>query len=511
MRLVDAERQAAGIGNAAAAARYREPIANAAAAAPAADAAGLGNALPLVVALEGGLVPTDLVVESLFILAKTRPLDMAKLPFWLVEGRARLKQRLARRAVPEIRTLPYRRDVIAYLAAERRAGRRLILATAADELVAQAVARDVGLFDTVLASDGTSNLDAERMRERLVAEFGAEGFDYLGKGRRDRAVWRAASKVILVHPSPRLREAAARTSKLERVFEDEASPRDTYWHALRVDHWTKNLLLFVPLLASHRFYDLRLLSHALVAFLAFSLCASSIYLLNDLVDLPHDRAHPHKKHRMLASGQLSIARAVALIPLLLFAAVALGLTQPLAFLGVIGAYSLLMLAYCLRLRDVVVLDIVTLAAGYALRVLAGAAATNLAAPPWLLASCLLFFAGLALLKRYAELVAMQALPGTEVQAHAYRGRHDRLVALFGCASGYLAVFVLALHTAVEPHFDARTGLVWIVLLLLGYWVTHMWLMAKRGLISNDPVGFALRDPVSRAVAVATATSLLVAM
>jgi 4-hydroxybenzoate polyprenyltransferase len=511
LRLCHAEGRSASDQNATGRAQGGQPAATPRAVARSGGDAGRSDhPVPLVVALEGCLVSTDLLIECLFLLAKDKPLEVLRLPWWLARGRAQFKQNLARKVSPDVHTLPYRRDLLAYLEAEKRAGRRLILATAMDEAVAHLVAREIGLFDAVLASDGTTDLAGEQMRKRLVAEFGMGGFDYAGHSRGDRAIWRAARRVILVWPSRQLRNAAAKASEIERVFGEDRPGPEVYRHALRVDHWVKNVLLFVPLLVAHRLYDGGLLAHALVAAIAFSLCASSVYLINDLMDLAHDRAHPHKKHRMLASGRLPVGRAVRLIPLLLCAAVALGATQSLGFLSVMGAYFLLMVAYSLRLRDFLVLDVLTLATGYALRVVAGAAATNLAAPAWLVLSCVLFFAGLALLKRYAELVTMRAFQGERARARAYRAVHDRWVAFIGCSSGYLAVLVLALHIGSEGQLGVRSTPVWIVFLLLLYWITHIWRMAHLGRISNDPVAFALRDHVSLIVAVLMAIAVLIA-
>jgi 4-hydroxybenzoate polyprenyltransferase len=505
LRLCHAERRSAIDQNATCRAQGEQ------AAALSGESAGPGERpVPLVVALEGCLVATDLLIECLFLLAKEKPLEVFRLPWWLAQGRAQFKQHLAREVAPDVHTLPYHRDLLAYLEVEKRSGRRLVLASAMDEAVAHLVAREIGLFDVVLASDGTTDLSGERMRKRLVTEFGAEGFDYAGHSRRDRAIWGAARKAVLVRPSPQLRTIAAKTSKIERVFGEDRPGLGVYPHALRVDHWVKNVLVFVPLLVAHRLYDIGLLAHALVASAAFSLCASSVYLLNDMMDLAHDRAHPHKKHRMLASGQLSVASAVRLIPLLLCTAAALGATQSPRFLGVMGAYFLLMAGYSLKLRDLLILDVLTLATGYALRVVAGAVAAKLEAPGWLLVSCVLFFAGLAFLKRYAELVTMRALQGEKARARAYRADQSRMVALIGCSSGYLAVLMLALHTGSEGPLTVRCAPVWFVFLLLLYWITHIWRMAHRGRIGDDPVAFTLRDRPSLIVAVLMAIAVLIA-
>jgi phosphoserine phosphatase len=311
--------------------------------------------LPLVVDLDGTLVATDLLIESLFVLAKRRPPRLLLVPLWLAQGKASLKRHLAQEAAPDAPTLPYRRGVIAYLEAAKRRGVPVILATAADQRIANAVARHVGLFDAVLASDGRVNLKGAIKRERLVAEFGARGFDYIGNGRADRAVWGAARKPIALRPGPGLSADLTEPPEVERVFERPSSDPIVYLAALRPHHWLKNILVFLPLAAAHRLDETGLLWQAFLAFLAFSLCASSTYLLNDILDLPSDRRHPHKRDRALASGRLPVVHALALIPSLLAGAVAVALLLPWAFLAALALYYVLTLSYSLRLKDMVIL------------------------------------------------------------------------------------------------------------------------------------------------------------
>jgi phosphoserine phosphatase len=355
--------------------------------------------VPLVVDLDGTLVRTDLLLESLFMLAKRSPHHLLLLPVWLARGRAALKRELVRRAPPDVTTLPYRRPLIERLAEEKRRGRRVVLATAADATLAAKVAQHLGLFDQVLASDGRENLARERKRDRLVAEFGAGGFDYVGSGRSDQAIWRAARKAVIVRSGPGPLPALPRSVDVETLLEPDPPGFGSYFGALRPHQWLKNALVFVPLLATGQMYDLALLWPGLLAFVAFGLCASSAYLINDLLDLPSDRHHPRKRARPLASGQVPLAHAVALAALLLLAGLALGALWSPRLLGMLGLYYLLTMSYSLRLKDVVILDVLALAGLYTLRVMAGAAAFAIAPSPWLLAFCVFLFFSLAMVKR----------------------------------------------------------------------------------------------------------------
>jgi 4-hydroxybenzoate polyprenyltransferase len=464
--------------------------------------------LPLVVDLDGMLVATDLLLESLFVLARRRTPRLLMLPLWLAKGQAYFKRRLAQEATPDVPTLPYRRDVIRYLEAARRRGTPLVLATAADERIAQAVANHIGLFDAVFASDGVVNLKGESKRQRLIAEFGARGFDYLGGGRKDRLVWHSARRAIAVQRKPGDLASAPET---ECLF--EAPPPDPllYLRALRPHHWLKNALVFLPLAAAHRLAEIGLLSQAFVAFVAFSLCASSTYLLNDLLDLQRDRRHPHKKDRALASGRLPVAHALALIPLLLAGAIAIGLLLPWGFLGVLALYYVLTLSYSLRLKDMIILDVLALAGLHALRVMAGSAAVSIPPSTWLIAFCVFLFFSLAMIKRYAELVVMRTVDGARAHARAYELEDSELLAALGGASGYLAVLVLALYASETAQGGfGRHELIWLVCVLLLYWISYMWLMAHRARMHDDPLVFALRDRVSRVLVALMAAVFLAA-
>jgi 4-hydroxybenzoate polyprenyltransferase len=466
---------------------------------------------PLAVDLDGTLVASDLLLESCLLLVKRSPWRLFLLPFWLLRGRAHLKRRLAECVIPNAATLPYRPELVAFLRAEKRRGRTLVLATGADRAVAQAVAQELGLFDEIIASDGIDNLHGAAKRDRLIARFGRGGFDYAGNSASDGAICAAARKSILVAPAAGLRQVA---SHLDVECEFAAKPPDlaVYLHALRPHHWFKNALAFVPLLAAHRLFDVPLLVHAALACASLCLCASSIYLLNDLLDLPEDRRHPHKKQRMLASGRLPILQAVALIPLLLLGALALGLAQPPLFLAIIGLYCLLMLAYCLRLRDLKGFDTLTLAAGYTLRVAAGSAAVGVPVASWLLVACFLFFFGLALLKRYAELSVMRRLDGADARARAYEVVHSGRIALIGCVSSYLALALFSVQLDALPGFAAGIGLLvaWVFCCLLFAWLSLMWWMAGAGRIHSDPMSFAVNDPASRTIILLMAAALAVA-
>lgn len=452
--------------------------------------------VPLAADLDGTLLRTDSLIESIFVLARMKPLTLFKLPVWWLKGRAHLKRRLAATVMPDIHLLPYRADLLEFLRVQKRLGRSLILATAADGQLARKVERDVGLFDTVFASDGETNVSGEKKKERLVAAFGLRGFDYIGNSARDYPVWCAARRALLATPSHRLAQRVAKVTPVEVISHDRQARWRDYLHALRLLHWVKNGLVFVPLLAAHRILESALVGRALLAFAAFNLCASGLYLLNDLLDLPADRRHPHKKERMLASGRIPLAHALVMVPLLLMGAFAIALHLSIGFAGVVGLYSLLMIGYSIRLKDIPLVDVLVLAVGYALRVAAGSVATDVRISAWLLTFCVFLFFSLALIKRFAELVVLESEPTTKmVQARGYLATDKVLLVVQGIASGYLAVMVLALYTNTEisHYLYPRHDYFWGICLLLMYWVSYLWMMVTRGRIHDDPVIFALSD------------------
>lgn len=458
-----------------------------------------GSSCPLVVDLDGTLIKSDLLLESVCRLLRQQPLALLALPFWLLKGRAYLKHETARRVQFDATLLPYRTELIDYLRAEHDRDRFIVLATGADELLARQVADYLQLFDLVLASDGTTNLSGERKRARLVDEFGEKGFEYVGNGRRDLSVWSSAERGIVVSPNPGLLSAAARITQAQIAFaEPRASFRD-YLSALRPQHWLKNILVFVPMLAAHLVTEPVLWLRTLLAFIGFCCCASSGYLINDLCDLPADRHHPQKRLRPFASGRLPLRYALVMAPAsAVLGCVLAGLLSPLS-LTFLLFYFVMTLAYSLGLKRVALLDIVILAGLYTLRIFAGGIAIGLWPSVWLVAFSIFLFISLGFVKRYAELVIMRSVDGDNAMARSYELSDAELLASKGTAAGYAAVVVLALYIAsgAAKVLYSRHQVMWCACPLLLYWVGYVWLIAHRGKMHHDPLVFALRDRTSR--------------
>ncbi len=465
---------------------------------------------PLVVDLDGTLVKTDLLIESLFSLVKRNPFYVLALPFWLFKGRAYFKRQVNQRVTLDVSTLPYNRELIDHLKVQRSGGRPLFLATGNDERTARQVAEHLRLFDRVLASDGIVNLSARTKRDRLVAEFGEKGFDYAGNERRDLEVWPSARKAIIVNSTRSILRQAIRVADVEKIFNGRGTVLKPYLRSLRLQQWLKNFLVFTPLVLAHRYNEPALIGKAFLAFCAFGLCASSVYLVNDLTDLSADRLHPRKRMRPFAAGELSLLWGLGSVPLLLGGGFFLACFLPLPFFGILLLYFFLNLGYSFTIKKVALLDVITLAGLYTMRIMAGSVSIAIWPSAWLLAFSTFLFLSLALLKRYAELVMMDGRGN--VQVRGYRIIDKELLASLGTGSGYVAVLVLVMYIAsgTAEILYTRHELIWFLCPLLLYWISYVWLIAHRGGMEDDPLVFVFRDRVSRVVIVLSAIVVLLA-
>ena len=468
---------------------------------------------PLVVDLDGTLIRTDMLHESALTVLRTSPATTLLLPFWLLMGKATLKRRLAERTTFDAASLPYNLDLLAWLKGQRSKGRSLILCTASDQSIANSISTHLGLFDEVLGSDGTTNLAGSRKASALVARFGRGGFDYAGNSRSDLPVWGESRRAVVVNASAALEKQASALCEVEEVFPAQKLNIGTWRRMLRIHQWMKNLLLFVPILAAHQFMDPDSWLALIVAFFSFSLCASSVYIVNDLLDLESDRLHPRKRTRPFASGLVPAWLGVAITPLLLLSSVLLATYVGGTFMPWLLFYFALTCAYSWGLKRLTLVDCLTLAMLYTLRIVAGAAAAGLGMSFWLLAFSVFLFLSLAFIKRYAELQVQ--LLNNKLTAHGrgYYTTDAPLVQMLGVASGYASVMVLALYLNSDSVVKLYRipEAVWGAVPVLLFWVSWMWMQAHRGEMHDDPLVFALKDKASLAAGIAFAAVLALGM
>ncbi|MEN7530154.1 MULTISPECIES: UbiA family prenyltransferase [unclassified Cupriavidus] len=464
-------------------------------------------AVPLCVDLDGTLIHGDLLMETCVALLRKNPLYLFLLPWWLFRGgKAHLKAQIASRVLLNHAVLPFHREFVQWLTDEKRDGRQIWLCTASNQRLAEAVATHLQLFDGVLASTDTLNLSGKQKADMLVAKFGSRAFDYCGNDRVDLHVWSVSRGGVVVNGHGNLEARARKVTEVYRTFGSPGHHARAVWKLLRPHQWAKNVLLLVPLLAAHRGLDPTALGHAALGLLAFCLCASSVYVLNDMLDVEADRQHPRKALRPFASGALPLKAGFVLIPLLLFATAGIAMLLPLKFGLVLAAYYLLTLGYTLGIKQLVIVDVLCLAGLYTIRIVAGAAAVDVPLSLWLLLFSLFLFLSLALVKRFAELQVMKGEGKLEAAGRGYRLDDLALLESLGTGAGYMCVLVLALYinNPVVEVLYRQPQVLWALCPLMLYWITRVWVVSHRGQMHDDPVMFALRDRASVVIGVLAA-------
>jgi 4-hydroxybenzoate polyprenyltransferase/phosphoserine phosphatase len=460
--------------------------------------------VPLCVDLDGTLTRTDTLAESLLGALRRRFWLIFALPFWLLRGKSALKAALAKRFVPDAALLPYNEELRTDLQAQHAAGRKLILVTAADAAIASSVAAHLKIFDRVISSDGRTNLKSASKAQRLVQEFGERGFDYVGDTHADIPVWAAARHAFVVRPRRRLERALARRNiHAHKSYDRQDSITLKDWaRLLRLHQWLKNALVFVPLVTSLSIFKSELFAQVTFAFVLFGMVASSVYIVNDLLDLPSDRRHARKRLRPFASGRLSPWLGFVVAPLLLLTGFALSYVfMPAIFTGTLALYLVMTSAYSVYLKQALLVDVMVLAMLYTLRIIAGAFAVSIVPSFWLLAFSMFLFLSLALIKRFTELQEASEAGQIWIAGRAYRSTDLRLLMSLGTSAGYGAVLVLALYInsdAVTVLYE-RPQVLWMLCPLLLYWIARMWMQAERSKMHDDPLVFAAKDGITHAV------------
>lgn len=465
--------------------------------------------VPLVVDVDGTLLKTDLLVESIVALLLQRPLEACKIPFWLWRGKAHPKAELAQRIALDVDTLPLDPEVSAFIAAESEKGRRIVLASASDWRFVQPLAVRIGAQEPVFASDGKRNLKAQEKRNALVAAFGEGGYDYIGNSRDDRPVWKSARKAYVA-----LSGRANPAQTHHQIIARRSNSWTTLASALRLHQWAKNLLLFAPLVLGGAIGNATAMTNTVLAFLAFGLLASSTYLLNDVADLASDRRHATKKKRALASGNLPVMQGLLLALTGGLCGLALGAYIDFAvFLALLG-YLMLTLAYSLQLKRIPILDGVMLATLYTWRLFTGILTANVTLSPWLLVFSFAFFLSLSLVKRLSEIVNATAAKRTTLFGRGYQVSDGPFVMCLGVAAGMSSVLIFVLYL-IDGAFEAAhfksPHILWGCPVVLLLWLCRVWLLASRGELSEDPVEFAVRDRVSLFLGAAGGAQVLLAL
>ena len=463
----------------------------------------------LCVDLDGTLVKSDTLHDSALAVARHHPSALLKIPAWLMEGKAALKQHLANTVKLDVAHLPYNRELLQYLEQQRSTGRPIYLATAADADTANRIAAHLGIFTGVLASDGKLNLAGKNKLAAFQSRFG-DNFSYVGNAIPDLPLLLHCHEPMVANPTPTLRAGLSKAGlKPIRIFEERVPPFKAWLKAIRVHQWAKNVLLFVPLLLAHAWAP-GLIAGSILGFFSFCLGASATYIVNDLLDLEVDRQHPRKRRRPFASGDLSALSGGVVVALFLLASIALALlvpavvaalspeftlVKPLHFLLWLGIYLVTTLAYSLRLKRMVLVDVIVLSGLYTIRIVAGTAATGIPPSVWLGGFSIFFFLSLAFVKRFAELENLRERGGASAGGRGYHVSDIEQLRTFGTTSGYASVVVFTLYIS---NLDAaqlyqHTRRLWLIVPVLLLWISRLWLLASRGKLNEDPVVYAITD------------------
>lgn len=471
------------------------------------------SALPLAVDLDGTLIKSDTLHEGFIGCVAARPLASLDLRHALKKGKAAFKREVASKIRFDASLLPYNAEMLDFLRREKRSGRRIGLFTAADQAVADAVATHLGIFDVVRGSDGTTNLSGAMKAQAIRQEFG-DRFSYAGDDEVDQQIFAQAERVILVGPVERLKAGLSDKDAVEMLFPVPRAGLRVWLNALRIQHWVKNALIFVAPVLSFEIASPAIAGQAALLFVLMGMVASATYLVNDMIDLAADRQHPVKRFRPFASGSIPVRDGCIAAAALLFLAFLASLLLPWAAgVAVLGTYLVVTLAYSVFLKKQAIIDVFILAGLFTLRVIAGASLGPVKASPWLLTFSMLFFLGLAVVKRYAELERVLRTGGTGVASRGYTSKDLPLLLSTGVAAGFGAVMVFTSYL-INEHYPlgvyANPGLLWGMMPIILIWTLRVWHLTVHGHMNEDPVVFALRDTFSLALGAIAGLILLAA-
>jgi len=453
---------------------------------------------PLAVDLDGTLVRTDTLHEQLAQAVKKHPLHLPSLLTGITRGKAQFKAAIAEKIEIDGALLPYNEDVVDYLREEKAKGRKIILATAAHESIAKAVADHLDLFDEVIGTSENRNLKGANKADALESAVGDANFDYIGDSSADRAIWERAGRALVVAPQQSAAKSLAGPVKVEKLFATERAGLKTYLKAMRIHQWAKNVLLATPLFLSQQYTDPALWVPLIAAFISFGLCASATYCWNDLLDLPSDRRHATKRNRPFASGKISIKDGLVFSALCLLASFLLAYALVGAgFILLLLGYIVTTVSYSFLIKTKPVADVIVLGAFYAYRIFAGGIAVGIMPSEWLLSFSMFFFVSLGFMKRMSDM-QVEAPKNEKISGRGYFPEDRSIIQVFGVAAGYSAVIIMALYITDEnvTALYKNPEYLWFVCLGLLYWISRTWILAARGHMPDDPVVFALKDKIS---------------
>lgn len=465
--------------------------------------------MPVYVDMDGTLVKTDIAQELILQCLKKISL-FAKLISLTFSGRSNIKRFLAENTSFSEELLPYNHEVIDYIKEQKELGREIVLATASDMVIAEKVANHLGLFDAILASEPGSNLKGRHKLDAIQSHSGGRGFEYIGDAKADYPIWKAADRSGFVNVSVNPETIVEDKNKHSLHINDSYNTLGAFLKAIRPHQWAKNLLVFLPLFFSHLYLNAEAILAAGLTFIVFSLTASGIYLINDMLDIEADRSHPTKKQRPFAAATLRPTTGIVASFLLIFVSVAtcFFLLNSKVFFVLLGYIAITNL-YSFYLKEYSTIDVITLTILYTVRIVAGAMAIDVILSPWLFNFSVFFFLSLAYMKRYIE-VSRYAREG-KLSGRNYNADETNILMMMGITNGGISIFTLTMYLNSEYVVSSYLSphLLWMICPLLLFWIYRAWMWAKRDKIDDDPVVFAVKDKVSIYTAVLVAVLFVV--
>ncbi len=453
----------------------------------------------LSVDLDGTLIKSDMLYETFWSAFAKDSLTPFKTFFALLKGKANLKNTLYKMSSIDIKSLPYNEVVIDYINIHRSNGGKVAMVTATTQELADDIAIHLNLFDQVHGSSSSKNLIGLTKANFQKKIFGEKNFDYIGNSFEDLESWKISDIAITLNASKSLKRNCEKNNNnsIHLLNINKPSFFDSFIKEIRLYQWIKNILVFIPMIAAQSF-EITSFSKSFIAFIAFNFTASSVYIINDFLDIKADRNHPKKRYRPLASGDLSFSHGSICGFLLLIAGLIFGFILGGSFLKVLLTYFLLTLSYSIFLKKKEIIDIFILSGLYTLRIIAGGAATNLEISFWLLAFSIFIFFSLAAIKREAELIDLIDRGKVKIDNRGYKINDLDFIKILSITSGMLSTLVLALYINTPKVLNSYNNieLLWVVCSLFLFWIIRICFKTHRGEMNYDPVIFALKDRIS---------------
>jgi len=459
------------------------------------------NQFPICVDLDGTLMRTDSFVEMLISFVRSNPFRLIKVAYFLISrGKGYTKSKLAENTGVSEKLLPFHSEFLKFLIDQKKQNRRLILTTGSSEIFAKKVSDHLGIFDQVIASTSKINMIGKKKLKAVHSLLGGKPFAYAGNSHQDIPLWLAAEEQFFVNTPARIkRKVLKKKNRLKQEFKSVPFSLSNFFKAIRIHQWTKNLLIFVPLITAHSF-DLDSFKICFLSFLAFGLCASSSYIFNDILDIQFDRLSKSKSARPFANGEFSIKFGVLLIILLFVGAIAFSTLVSINLGYLLLIYFLSSVLYSVYFKPFAIVDLIFLASFFTFRVFVGIVVLEVSFSIWLINFCFLTFFGLAACKRYTEISrnGKSKLPGRN-----YEFSDQTFLMNLGLASCFtaLVIFLLFIDHLNLTDTYSNPQFLWGIFPILLFWFSRIWWLNVKDKLDEDPLIFAIRDIPSILVAV----------